>query len=58
MAVNHFADMSWFALIVSVALAVLTRNGLVERVKYAALTFVAFLLVAIAVGWLMFPFSH
>ncbi|HEV2388120.1 MAG TPA: hypothetical protein VGS20_12790 [Candidatus Acidoferrales bacterium] len=58
MGINHFADMSWFALIVSVALAVLSRHSLAERLKYAALTFVAFILIAIAVGWLMFPFSH
>lgn len=58
MALSHFVDMSWYALIVSVALAVLSRQGVRERVKYAALTFVAFLLISIAIAWLMFPFSH
>jgi heme A synthase len=55
---SHFADMSWFALIVSVALAVLSRRSTIDRVKYAVMSFVAFLLVSIAIGWLMFPFSR
>jgi hypothetical protein len=55
---SHFADMSWFALIVSVALAVLSRHSTIDRVKYAVMSFVAFLLVSIAIGWLMFPFSR
>lgn len=55
---SHFADMSWFALIVSVALAVLSRGTTNERVKYAVMSFFAFLLISIAIGWLMFPFSH
>lgn len=58
MTISHFADMSWFAVIVSVALSVLSRQGLVQRVKYAVLTFIAFILISIAIGWLMFPFSH
>jgi hypothetical protein len=55
---SHFADMSWFALIVSVTLAVLSRGTTIERVKYALMSFFAFLLISIAIGWLMFPFSH
>jgi hypothetical protein len=55
---SHFADMSWFALTISVALAVLSRRTTIERVKYAVMSFVAFLLISIAIGWLMFPFSH
>lgn len=55
---SHLADMSWFALIVSVALAVLSRRTLVDRVKYATISFASFILIAIAIGWLMYPFSH
>jgi hypothetical protein len=55
---SHFADMSWFALIISVALAMLSRRTVVGRVKYTILSFFAFLLISIAIGWLMFPFSH
>lgn len=58
MVLSHFADMSWFALIVSVVLAMMSRRGVRERVKYAILSFVAFILIAIVIGWMMFPFSH
>jgi hypothetical protein len=55
---SHFADMTWFALIISVALAVMSRRTTIDRVKYAFMSFFAFLLISIAIGWLMFPFSH
>jgi hypothetical protein len=29
-----------------------------ERLKYTFLAFLAFLLVAVGIGWLMFPFSR
>lgn len=56
--VSHFFAMSLFALLVSVALAGLTKRTAKERVKYATSCFVKFLAVAIAIGWLMYPFSH
>ena len=55
---SHFADMSWFALIISVAMAFLSRRTAIERLKYTVISFFAFVLIAIAIGWLMFPFSH
>jgi hypothetical protein len=55
---SHFFAMSLFALLVSVALAGLTKRTAQERIKYAASCFLKFLAVAIAIGWLMFPFSH
>jgi uncharacterized membrane protein YhaH (DUF805 family) len=56
--ISHFLAMSLFALLVSVALAGLTKRTAQERVKYAAACFLKFLAVAIAIGWLMYPFSH
>lgn len=56
--ISHFFAMSLFALLVSVALAGLTKRTAQERIKYAASCFLKFLAVAIAIGWLMFPFSH
>jgi hypothetical protein len=29
-----------------------------ERLRYAVWAFLAFLAVAIGIGWLMYPFSH
>ncbi len=55
---SHFGDMSWFAALVSVVLAVLSRRSALDRFKYAVVAFLAFLFIAIAIGWLMLPFSH
>jgi hypothetical protein len=56
--ISHFLAMCLFALLVSVALAGLTKRTASERVKYAASCFLKFLAVGIAIGWLMYPFSH
>jgi hypothetical protein len=56
--ISHFLAMLLFALFVSVALAGLTKRTAQERIKYAASCFFKFLAVAIAIGWLMYPFSH
>jgi heme A synthase len=54
----HFQVMVLFAFVISVAFAFLTKRKLDERVKYAVWAFLMFLLVAIAIGWLMYPFSR
>jgi bacteriorhodopsin len=56
--ISHFFAMSLFALLVSIALAGLTKRTAEERTKYALSCFLKFLAVAIAIGWLMYPFSH
>lgn len=56
--ISHLAAMCLFALLVSIALAGLTKRTALERVKYAASCFLKFLAVGIAIGWLMYPFSH
>jgi hypothetical protein len=56
--ITHFSAMCLFAVLVSVALAGLTKRTASERVKYAASCFLKFLAVGIAIGWLMYPFSH
>lgn len=55
---NHFQAMLVFALAVSVAFAFLSKRTSAERVRYTLFAFLAFMLVAIAIGWLMYPFSH
>jgi hypothetical protein len=55
---NHFQTMAIFALAVSVAFAFLSKQTTIERVRYAIWAFVAFLVVAIGIGWLMYPFSR
>lgn len=58
MILNHFQAMVIFGLAVSLAFALLSKNGLSERVRYAVWAFLAFLVVAIGLGWLMYPFSR
>ena len=58
MILNHFQAMILFAIAVSVAFAFLSKNSISERVRYAIWAFVAFLVVAIGIGWLMYPFSR
>jgi len=55
---THFGALLFFAAVVSVAFAFLSKRGLADRAKYAFWAFLAFLLVAIGIGWLMFPFSQ
>jgi hypothetical protein len=47
-----------FALLVAVAFSFLSKRTPLEWLKYALWTFLAFLLVAIAIGWLIYPFSR
>ena len=58
MILNHFQIMVIFALAVSLAFAFLSKNKTSERIRYAIWAFLAFLVVAIGIGWLMYPFSH
>ena len=55
---SHFWAMILFALFVSMALGCLTRRTMLERIKYAALSFLLFLLFGIGAAWLMYPFSR
>jgi uncharacterized membrane protein len=58
MILNHFQAMVIFALTVSLAFAFLSKNKMNERIRYAVWAFLAFLAVAIGIGWLMYPFSR
>ena len=55
---THFQALLFFALVVSVTFAFLSKRGASERAKYVLWAFLAFLLVAIGIGWLMYPFSQ
>jgi hypothetical protein len=47
-----------FALAVSIAFSFLSKQTMVERLRYGIWAFLAFLVVAIGIGWLMYPFSR
>jgi multidrug transporter EmrE-like cation transporter len=58
MILHHFQTMVLFALAISLAFAFLSKNTMSERVRYAVWAFLAFLVVALGLGWLMYPFSR
>jgi hypothetical protein len=58
MILNHFQAMALFALAVSLSFAFLTKRTLSDRSRYVVWSFLAFLVVAIGIGWLMYPFSR
>ena len=55
---SHFTAMAAFALLVSVALGCLSQQTTKGRATYAAWTFVLFIGAALAIAWLMYPFSR
>jgi len=55
---SHLQALVLFALVISLAFGTLGRRKPIERVKYAAWSLAMFLLVGIALGWLMYPFSR
>lgn len=55
---THFGALVFFAAIVSITFAFLSKPTNVERLKYSVLAFLAFMIVAIGIGWLMYPFSQ
>jgi uncharacterized membrane protein YoaK (UPF0700 family) len=58
MTLTHFQTMALFAFIVSVVFASLSRRSFGAGIRYTFWAFLSFLLVAIAIGWLMYPASH
>ena len=53
---NHFQTMVIFALAVSLAFAFLSKQrALASALRYFLWAFLAFLVVAIGIGWLMYP---
>jgi len=57
-AIHHLQALTLFALAVSVTFAFLTKGSAIERWKYVVWSFLAFLGVAVGLGWLMYLFSH
>jgi cytochrome bd-type quinol oxidase subunit 2 len=55
---NHFQALLLFALAVSAAFAMLSKQTTRERLRYLLWALLGFLAVAVGVGWLMYPFSR
>ncbi len=55
MRLSHFQALIIFALLVSTVFALITKSTPREQFRYGVFVFVSFLIVALAVGWIMFP---
>jgi hypothetical protein len=55
MRLSHFSALVIFAAIVSTVFALITKHTPREQARYGVFVFVSFLLVALIVGWLMYP---
>ncbi len=53
---DHFLIMTLYALLISVFFALLWRSGRRERVSLFVKLFLALVVGALAVAWLMYPF--
>ena len=53
---SHLVALLVFSALVAVVFALLQRQGKRERIRFGAMAFGAFVLSALVVGWLMFPF--
>ena len=55
---SHFPALLLCALLISVALAALSQPTAGKRFSRALLYFALFMVISVAIGWLMYPFSH
>ena len=53
---SHILLLAVFASFVSLVFAVLTKDEASEQIRFGATLFGGFILVAIVLGWLMYPF--
>jgi hypothetical protein len=53
---SHLVALLTFSVLASTVFATLLREDLKSRLRFGALAFAAFVLSALIVGWLMYPF--
>lgn len=53
---SHLALMIVFAFFVSLVFALLAKDGLREQLRFGAILFAGFVIAAVVLGWLMYPF--
>jgi heme/copper-type cytochrome/quinol oxidase subunit 4 len=54
---SHFLLMLLFSFFVALVFAVLMRDEPRDRVRFGAMVFGGFVVSAVVIGWLMYPFS-
>jgi heme A synthase len=58
MVVHHFPAMTLFAFLVSVVFATLSKETLRDKALYGIKCFALFMIIAIALGWIMYFFPR
>ena len=58
MIASHLLSLIVFSTLVSLVFAILLREEGKDRLRFALMTFGAFVLSAVVVGWLMYPFPN
>ncbi len=53
---NHFVLLLIFSVLTSIVLAMIAKNGALERLKYFLFLLCSFVVLSILGGWLMYPF--
>ena len=53
---SHFVLMALFAFFVSLVFALIAKDDAREQLRFGGLMFAGFLVSAIVLGWLMYPF--
>ena len=53
---SHLLNLIVFSALVSIVFSLLMRNDARARARFAAMAFGGFVLSALVVGWLMYPF--
>ena len=56
MEIAHFTAILIFSFCVSIVFSLTTKESSIERLRYAIFVFFSFLVVALALGWVMYPF--
>lgn len=57
MVISHFSALLLFSFFVSVVFAVLSKATLREQLIYGVKVFLAFVGIAVLLGWIMYPFA-
>jgi uncharacterized membrane protein len=53
---SHLVLLAVFAFFVSLVFALLTKDDAREQVRFGGLLFAGFIVAAVVLGWLMYPF--
>jgi heme/copper-type cytochrome/quinol oxidase subunit 4 len=54
---SHFLLLVLFSFLVALVFAVLMRNEPRDQVRFGSMVFGVFVVSAVVIGWLMYPFS-